>query len=228
MSKDEAKDYQAPALSVDMVLFQIIDRRLYVLLINRADAPFKGMWALPGGYNPKGETTTQALERIVKQKAGIDITDLPVIEQLYAFDTVARDPRGHCLSVTYLGLGLGIVPVGGKSTHQPQFYPFDELPEMAFDHADIVRFARERLIERLKETSIVYGLLPNLFTMTLLQEAYEAVLNHPLDKRNFRKKFQSLNLITPTDEFHQTGAHRPARFYKFKSRKLVLLSKDFD
>jgi 8-oxo-dGTP diphosphatase len=228
MSKDELKNYQAPALSVDMVLFQIIDRRLYVLLINRADAPFKGMWALPGGYNPVGETTTQALSRIVRQKAGVDITDLAVIEQLYAFDTVARDPRGHCLSVTYMGLGLGIVPLGSKTTHQPQFYPVDELPELAFDHADIIRFARERLIERLKETSIVYGLLPSLFTMTLLQETYEAVFGHELDKRNFRKKFQSLNLIVGTDEFHQTGAHRPARFYKFNSRKVIILSKDFD
>lgn len=223
-----SKGYEAPALSVDMVLFQIIDTRLYVLLVNRAEAPFKGMWALPGGYNPKGETTQQATARVLRQKGGIDIKDLAVVEQVYAFDTVARDPRGHAVSVTYMGLGLGLVPLGGKDTHQPQFFPVDELPELAFDHENIIHFAKQRLIERIKETNIVYALLPNLFTMTLLQEAYEAVLGHELDKRNFRKKFLNLDLIIPTDEYHQSGAHRPARFYKFKSRKLVLLSRDFD
>lgn len=228
MSKSESKVYEAPALSVDMVLFQIIDAKLYVLLIKRAEQPFKDMWALPGGYNPKGETTVEATGRVLRSKAGIHIKDLPIVEQLYAFDTVARDPRGHCLSVTYLGLGLNLVPLGGKATHQPQFYAVNELPDLAFDHDRIIHFAIDRLIERLKETNIVYGLLPNLFTMKQLQEAYESVIGHSLDKRNFRKKFLALDLITPTDEYQQSGAHRPARLYKFRQRKLVLLSKDFD
>ena len=82
-----------------------------VSLIQRANDPFKGDWALPGGYNPEGETTIESLERVVLQKAGINIQhDLSYIEQLYTFDTVARDPRGHAVSVTYMGCGREISP----------------------------------------------------------------------------------------------------------------------
>ena len=96
------KPYVAPTLTVDAVIFQITNGVLEVLLMKRPNEPFKGEWALPGGYNAEGETTTKALHRIVEQKTGIDIdTDLRYIEQLYTFDTVARDPRG-------LPLGFGL------------------------------------------------------------------------------------------------------------------------
>ena len=88
--------YVAPTLVVDAVIFQLVEGKLSVLLMQRPNEPFKGAWALPGGYNPQGETTSVALERIVEQKTGISIIkDLSYIEQLYTFDTVARDPRGH-------------------------------------------------------------------------------------------------------------------------------------
>lgn len=225
----EAK-YIAPNVSVDNVIFQLIDNELSVLLIQRARDPFKGMWALPGGYNPAGETTHEAMARILKAKTGIATSQLAYIEQLYTFDTIARDPRGHCISVTYLGLTRNLIPKAGKTTESPQFFPVNSLPEnLAYDHDDIIRYAHnKRLKPKINTTNVIYGLLPTLFTLSQLQVAYEAVLGRTLDKRNFRKKFLSLKLIQPTSEYHMEGAHRPAKLYKFNKQSLQTLSQSFD
>ncbi len=219
--------YVPPTLTVDAVIFQLINGELNVVLIERPHEPFKNSWALPGGYNAKGETTRDALTRIVREKAGIEImTDLSYIEQLYTFDTVARDPRGHAVSVTYMGCGRDIAWHKGE-THTASF-PINNLPALAYDHADIIRYAHERLQAKLTYTNAVYAFLPPKFTLSELQAAYEAVLVKPLDKRNFRKKFLSLNLIHETDQMKREGAHRPARLYEFNSKKLEALSRSFD
>lgn len=223
-----AGEYIPPTLTVDSVVLQLIDGELFVLLIQRANEPFKGAWALPGGYNPAGETTHDAMRRVLKTKAGIDCEDLRLVEQLYTFDTVARDPRGHAVSVTYMGLGKDLIPEGSKTTQHPQFYPVTRLPELAYDHQDIIAYAHQRLQSKITYTNAVYALLDPLFTLSQLQSAYEAILCRPLDKRNFRKKFLSLELITATNEYHREGAHRPARLYKFNQQTLQSLSRSFD
>lgn len=221
------KEYVPPTLTVDAVLFQLVDNVLNVLLIERPNEPFKGSWALPGGYSAEGETTFEALRRIVRAKAGTDIDgDLSYIEQLYTFDTVARDPRGHAVSVTYMGCGQNITSATGAA-HTASF-PVSSLPSVAYDHADIIRYAHERLKAKLTYTNAIYAFLPAKFTLTDLQTAYEAILGRELDKRNFRKKFLSLNLIHETDEMKQGGAHRPARLYRFNSPSLEVLSRSFD
>lgn len=221
-------EYIPPTLTVDAVLFQLQDDVLQVLLIRRSNEPFKGAWALPGGYNPQGETTHDALQRIIKRKAGVDVDrDLGYIEQLYTFDTVARDPRGHAVSVTYLGCGLGITPAA-TATEEPRFFPVDQLPELAYDHRHIIEYAHERLRAKVTYTNAVFALLPSLFTLSQLQAAYEAILGHELDKRNFRKKFLQLGLIEGTNEKHLSGAHRPAQLYRFKAQQLEALSRSFD
>jgi 8-oxo-dGTP diphosphatase len=220
--------YVAPNVSVDSVVFQLLDNQLAVLLIQRAKDPFKGMWALPGGYNPAGETTHEAMARVLKAKGGVDTVQLGFVEQLYTFDTVARDPRGHALSITYMGLGKDLVPKASKTTENPQFFPVHDLPELAYDHDEIIKYAHERLTSKLSYTNAVFALLPKLFTLSQLQTAYEAVVGRPLDKRNFRKKFLSLNLIQPTNEYHMEGAHRPAKLYKFNKQKLEDLSRSFE
>jgi 8-oxo-dGTP diphosphatase len=221
------KPYVPPTLVVDAVIFQLVDQNLEVFLIERPNEPFKGSWALPGGYNPKGETTRDALQRIVKEKAGIDLTkDLSYVEQLFTFDTVARDPRGHAVSVTYMGCGQNISLSGGNA-HTISF-PVNNLPPLAYDHADIIKYAHERLQAKLAYTNAIYAFLPDKFTLTQLQKAYEIILGRDLDKRNFRKKFLSLNLIHETTEMKREGAHRPARLYKFNSPNLETLSRRFD
>ncbi len=219
--------YIAPTLTVDAVIFQLVNNSLEVVLIERPNDPFKGAWALPGGYNAVGETTRDALERIVKEKAGIDLTtDLSYVEQLYTFDTVARDPRGHAVSVTYMGCGRNIEWT--KSEAHTASFAITNLPKLAYDHADIIRYAHDRLKSKLAYTNAIYAFLPAKFTLTELQSAYEAILVQKIDKRNFRKKFLSLNLISETDEMKREGAHRPARLYQFNSNKLETLSRSFE
>jgi 8-oxo-dGTP diphosphatase len=220
--------YLPPILTVDSVIFQIVDEAFMVLLIKRTNQPFKGAWALPGGYNGAGETTTEATKRIMQAKAGIDIDKLPLVEQLYTFDTVARDPRGHAVSVSYLGLGRNIVPEESRTTQQPGFFNIRDLPDLAYDHESIIRYAHERVMSKLSYTNAVFALLPELFTLGQLQSAYETVFGRSLDKRNFRKKFLSLNLLHPTEEYVREGAHRPARLHRFNKQSLEALERSFD
>jgi 8-oxo-dGTP diphosphatase len=221
-------EYIPPILTADGVIFQLEGGHLSVLLIQRTQEPFKGAWALPGGYNAQGETTREAFARVVQRKAGVSVDDLNLVEQLYTFDTVARDPRGHAVSVTYLGLGREIFPEFSDTTQNPQFFPIDHLPELAYDHTAIIEYAHERLRSKITYTNAIYALLPSLFTLSQLQAAYEAVLGRELDKRNFRKKFLSLDLIEETDQMLKEGAHRPARLYKFCKPDLQALERSFD
>lgn len=221
------KPYVAPTLTVDAVIFQITNGVLEVLLIKRPNEPFKGEWALPGGYNAEGETTMRALHRIVEQKTGVDTAkDLAHIEQLYTFDTVNRDPRGHAVSVTYMGCGRDI-ELRDAGSHTA-FLDVDNLPPLAYDHKKIIGYARERLIAKLTYTNAISAFLERRFTLTQLQAAYEIIFGHEFDKRNFRKKFLSLELIHETNELWRDGAHRPAKLYQFNSKSLETLSRSFD
>ena len=219
--------YTPPTLTVDAVIFQMSSSNLEVLLIRRSANPFKGAWALPGGYSAAGQTTRQALEAVAKRKTGVEIsTDIAYVEQLHTFDTVARDPRGHAVTVVYMGCGRDITHGGGSEVSA--FYPVDDLPELAYDHKDIIVYARERLAAKLANTNAAYSLLPKKFTLSHLQSVYEAVLGKEIDKRNFRKKFLSLELIRETNEMWREGAHRPAKLYEFNSQSLETLQRSFE
>jgi 8-oxo-dGTP diphosphatase len=220
--------YTPPTLTVDAIIFQLNGTELEVLLTKRNQDPFIGEWALPGGYNAAGDTTLEALTSVVRRKAGVDIdTQLAYVEQLYTFDTIARDPRGHAVSVTYMGCGRTIEP-HADAEQEVAFFPVDKLPKLAYDHADIIHYARERLGAKLTYTNAVAGLLDKKFTLSQLQVAYEAVIGRELDKRNFRKKFLSLGLIHETPDMWREGAHRPAKLYAFNNESLEVLSRSFD
>jgi 8-oxo-dGTP diphosphatase len=220
--------YEPPILTVDSVIFQLIDNELAVLLLKRAADPFKGEWALPGGYNASGETTRDAMKRILKAKTSVSTDNLDLIEQLYTFDTVARDPRGHAVSVTYMGLGKDIKFRSSSTSQEPRFFSVKDLPKVAYDHQDIIKYAHDRLGSKITYTNAVFALLPKLFTLSQLQSAYEAILCKTLDKRNFRKKFLSLDLVKSTNKYYQEGAHRPALLYSFRQQKLQVLERSFD
>jgi len=221
-------EYVPPILTTDSVIMQLIDNELFVLLIERSNEPFMGMYALPGGYNASGETTRDAMGKILRTKAGVNVGSLKIVEQLYTFDTVARDPRGHAVSVVYMGLGKDIAPKISNITQKPQFFGINSLPKMAYDHDKIIKYALERLQSKITYTNAVFALLDPMFTLSQLQAAYEAIFGRLLDKRNFRKKFLKLGLIAETKEFHKDGAHRPARLFRFKSKSLEALSRSFD
>jgi 8-oxo-dGTP diphosphatase len=220
--------YIPPIVTVDGVVFQLIHNALHVLLIKRQREPFEGKWALPGSYVSNEESVAQALRRTLRQKAGVAVDNCGVVEQLYTFDTAMRDPRGHAVTVAYMALCKDMLPQMSSSTEQPEFLKVDALPPLAFDHHDIIMHARARLRGKITYTNAVFALLPKHFTLSELQMAYESILGTQLDKRNFRKKFLSLQLIAATDEYRRDGAYRPARLYTFKQQQLQVLSRSFD
>lgn len=212
------EDYHPPTLVVDAVIFYIEDfTKLKVLLIKRANEPFKESFALPGAYANRGKTTLESTADMLSIKAGVDAAAIPYIEQIHAFDTVARDPRGHAVSICYMGLGYNL---DGKvklsaNTHNPQFFDINLLPDLAYDHKDIIGYAYNRLASEIFYTDIVKYLLPLEFTFTELQNSYQAILGRDLDKRNFRKKINILNIVEGTNATRKEGAHRPAKLFKF-------------
>lgn len=222
------KSYPAPQveakITADVVLFTIVDNQLQLLAIERAREPYKGSLALPGGFVWEGETSQQTAERILATKAGVRGV---FVEQLYTFDDVERDTRGRVISVGYYALvapdALDMTP--SVDTEQPRLLRLRDAGKLAFDHPEIVGLAVRRLRNKVNYSNAMYALLPDLFTFSQLHAAYEAVLGMSLDKRNFRKKFLSLGLLTATSEKTAGGRHRPAQLYRFTEHKFLEMNR---
>ena len=214
-------------VATDVVVFIMEGEELKVLLIKRSQNPFKNYWALPGGFLLADEPPQEAAARVLKDKAGVSQI---YMEQLYTFPGSGLDPRGKMISVAYFALvprekiNIGL-PRSGVQT--PTFHSLKKLPKLAFAHRDMVAYALKRLRAKLEYTNAVYSLLPGQFTLNQLQKAYEIILDRRLDKRNFRKKFLLLGLISPTQKRLQGAHQRPARLYKFISRRPAMLKKFF-
>lgn len=214
---------QYPA--TDIVIFTIESGQLKVLLINRENQPFKGHWALPGGFIHDNESPEEAALRVLKNKAGVKNFYL---EQLYTFAGSGRDPRGNVITVTYFALvPPEKIKIQSAKAQDPTLFSLKKLPKLAFDHGKIIDYALKRLQAKLEYTNAIYSLLPQYFPFNDLQKAYETILGRKLDKRNFRKKFLQLGLIRATNKIQQGTRQRPAQLYKFISRKPSELKKFF-
>jgi 8-oxo-dGTP diphosphatase len=220
-------DYPRPALTVDAVVFGLDDGELKVLLIERGLKPFKGRWALPGGFVQEGETLDEAVARELEEEAGLGKVFL---EQLYTFGAVKRDPRERVVSVAYYAL----VKLADHSTRaatdaaDARWFPAAAVPALAFDHGDILAMALARLRGKLRYQPVGFELLPEKFTLTQLQQLYETVLGTTIDKRNFRKKVLGFDLLIPLGETCREGPHRPAQLFRFDpSRYQHLLQQGF-
>jgi 8-oxo-dGTP diphosphatase len=217
-------EYPRAALTVDCVVFGFDEAELKVLLIRRGLAPFKDKWALPGGFVRVEETVDEAARRELAEETNLKNVFL---EQLYTFGEVKRDPRERVVSVAYYSLvKLAEHPATGASdAADAAWFPVAKPPGLAFDHAEILRVAAERLRGKVRYEPIGFELLPEKFTLSQLQHLYEAVLQADLDKRNFRKKILSMGLLIPLDEQVRTGAHRPAQLFRFDAKKYTALKK---
>jgi len=212
--------YQYPraALTVDCVVFGYDEGELKVLLIKRALEPFKGRWALPGGFVRVEETLDAAARRELAEEAGLKEVFL---EQLYTFGAVNRDPRERVVSVAYYAL----VKLAAHETRaatdaaEARWFPVSQVPKLAFDHAGILATGLARLKSKVRYQPIGFELLPPKFTLSQLQQLYEAVLEDKLDKRNFRKKVLNFSLLVPLKETCMTGRHRPAQLFRFDANK---------
>lgn len=218
--------YQYPraALTVDCVVFGLDESELKVLLIQRALDPFKGKWALPGGFVRVAETLDDAARRELEEEAGLKDVFL---EQLYTFGAVNRDPRERVVSVAYYALVKLAAHATKAATDaaDAKWYPISEVPKLAFDHADILATALARLKGKVRYQPIGFELLPPKFTLSQLQHLYEAVLETELDKRNFRKKVLGFDLLLPLKETQMVGRHRPAQLFRFDADKYEKLKK---
>lgn len=218
--------YQHPraALTVDCVVFGLDHEDLNVMLIQRSLPPFEGEWALPGGFVHVDETLDEAARRELEEETGLHKVFL---EQLRTFDAVERDPRERVVSVAYYALvKLGDHRVqAATDAREAAWFPFHDVPSLAFDHAEILAAALARLRGKLSYQPIGFELLPKKFALSQLQQLYEVVLERELDKRNFRKKVLATGLLVETDEVQQDVAHRAARLYRFDKRKYKRLAK---
>lgn len=204
-------------VAVDNCIFTVENGELRVLLIQMKKAPFAGKWALPGGLLEHDESPEKAAKRILKAQTGVENVYL---EQLFTFGKPQRDPSGRVVSIAYFALipAKG-VKLGTTDKYQAiQWWNYRILPRLAYDHEEVVTYAKKRLEWKIEYSNAVWSLLPPQFTLTELQTVYEAILGKRLDKRNFRKKVLSLNLVKPLEKKTVRGAHRPAKLHAFKSK----------
>jgi 8-oxo-dGTP diphosphatase len=211
--KTYSYDYPHPAVTTDVVLFTIQMNALSVLLIERKNPPFQDMWALPGGFLDIAEDLEACAKRELQEETGIEGVYL---EQLGTFGAPHRDPRERVISVTYFALTPSdhLSPKAASDATKTFWFPIGRLPELAFDHAEIIDKARARLIAKLGYSTIAFQMLPDTFTLSQLQAVYESLLNESLDKRNFRKGILARNIIRETGEYCRQGNHRPAKTYQ--------------
>jgi 8-oxo-dGTP diphosphatase len=218
-------EYPRPALTVDCVVFGLDDAGLHVLLIERGGAPFEGDWALPGGFVHMDETLEEAARRELAEETGLEDVFL---EQLYTFGAVDRDPRGRVVSVAYYALtNIRDHRVrAATDARDAAWFEVAKLPDLAFDHDQIIETAIERLRGKIAYRPIGFELLPKKFTLTQLQHLYETILQRDLDKRNFRKKVLSLGLLVALDEHEKDVPRRRARLYRFDRKKYRQLERE--
>jgi 8-oxo-dGTP diphosphatase len=183
LRKYDASQFERPSVTVDIVVFTIMDGELKTLMVKRGQPPFANHWALPGGFVKMDETLEAAAGRELEEETGVK-PDEVYLEQLYTFGEPKRDPRTRVITVAYFALVISL----------------------------------RRLRNKLEYTAVGLELLPPAFTLTELQNLYEAILNERLDKRNFRKKVLSIGILQPTKSYKK-GGHRPAMLYRFKRTK---------
>jgi 8-oxo-dGTP diphosphatase len=213
-----------PAVTVDCVVFGFDEADLKLLSIQREVDPFKGHWALPGGFVRMNEDLEGAARRELAEETGIDQLYL---EQLYSFGDPARDPRERVISIAYYALVklADYHLCAASDAKDVAWFPVAELPKLAFDHERIVEVALQRLKAKVRYEPIGFELLPQKFTLGELQRLYETVLEQAVDKRNFRKKILGMELLEPLDEYQQDVAHRAAQFYRFNRRRYEQLKR---
>lgn len=188
--------YPRPAVTVDCVVFGIWQAKLYVVLIQRDRPPFEGHWALPGGFVEIDEPLEKAAYRELAEETGIHQIRL---EQLHTFGQPGRDPRGRVISVVYWGLewpvDLQLQP--GDDARHAAWFPWHQMPPLAFDHAEILQVAYHRLVQKARWGPIGREVLPARFSLRQLLDVYEAIFQRKLNRQRFRRRMLRLGLIRP-------------------------------
>lgn len=242
-SKKKAKggkfryDYARPSVTVDMVVFTVVDFDLKLLLIERGIEPFEGHWALPGGFvkvgdgvDEQGEDLDDAAARELQEETSLSTRDV-FLEQLYTFGKAGRDPRGRVVSVAYYAL----VPAdrvprvqAGDDAADATWISVSRLDrlELAFDHAEIIDVAVERIAGKIEyDLRLAMSLVPRSFTKAELRRVFEVVTGNDYDKSNFNKRFNRMIedgvIVDAPGKRSPSGPGRPAHLYAFAGKRLA-------
>ncbi len=215
-AKALVQTYPKVPLTIDCVIFGFEENKLKILLIKSDLELYKGKFSLLGDFVHDNEELDDAAYRILKQRTGMGNVFL---DQVKAFGSPARHPGGRVITIAYCSL-LNIQH-HALNIHENdiKWVSISSLHEMAFDHLEIVTACHTWLQKRIQEHPLGFNLLPEKFSLRELQNLYEAILGITLDRRNFRKKFASMNLLIDTNEMEQDVSHRPGKLYQFNFEK---------
>lgn len=191
-----------------------------VLLIQRGIEPYKGKWAFPGGFMQIDETVEECARRELEEETGLKNAS---VEQFYTFSDVNRDPRERVITVAHYALVRLSEVKGGDDAASAQWFAESEIPSLAFDHDRILRMARNCLKERICFEPIGFELLPEVFTMSELQNLYEAILEVKFDRRNFYNKMLKLGILTEAEPRAEQASRRTPTKYRFNAAKYAEL-----
>lgn len=207
------KLYKNIGIHVIVSLFTVEKGITKVLLVRRTNEPYKGEWSLPSGALYNNELIKDGALRELKEKTGIELKD---VSSFKIFDDINRSPLQRMIGIGFMGIiDSSKVEVIRKTnkTSNADWFDISNIPNLAYDHNDVLSSAIDTLKERIITTDILKTFFPNGFTLPELQQVYESVLNIKIDRRNFRKKM--LNLITDTGKEINYLGRKPAKLYKF-------------
>lgn len=215
-------EYPHPSVTADCVIFGFDGVGIKVLLIERGLEPFKGKWALPGGFMMIDETAEDCAKRELEEETGLKNIS---VEQFYTFSDVNRDPRDRVITVAHYALVKLADVKGGDDAASAHWFSMNEIPSLAFDHDRILRMAINRLKERICFEPIGFELLPTVFTMTELQNLYEAILEVKFDRRNFYNKMLKLGILAEAEPRPASASRRVPCKYRFNADKYAELKR---
>lgn len=222
------REHQKIKVAVDAIVFGYQNNQLYVLLIQQKFGTQESYWALPGGLVHDDESLQEAVKRELKEETDITVK---YFEQLFTFgDDVFRDPRNRVISVAYFALvdPSKLKVKANSDADNAQWFKIDAIPKLAFDHTLILAKAIARLKAKLTYEPIGFDLLPNEFLFSELENLYCTILEKEIDRRNFRKKIMSFEIIEETPHFSPVKSGRRAKLFKFNKNKYnALLKKGF-
>ncbi|MDP5231197.1 MAG: NUDIX hydrolase [Cellulophaga sp.] len=213
-------------IAVDAIVFGYSKNELNVLLIKQKFGALKNKWALVGGFVKDDEKLQDAVHRELLEETGIKVNYL---EQLFTFgDDLHRDPRFRVISVAYFALvnSTKLEAKPDTDAEEAQWFPIHKLPELAFDHDTILKTAYTRLQNKLSYQPIGFDLLNNEFLFSDLENLYSTILEKNIDRRNFRKKLLSFDILEETEKFSDKKNGRPAKLFKFNKQKYNKLLKE--
>lgn len=207
------KDHDQILVALDCIIFGFDRDKLKLLLIKRDFEPERGKWSLMGGFLNRDEGLDEGATRILRNLTGLKNIYL---EQLYAFGEKNRDPVDRTVSVAYYALiDLHKYDKELLENYGARWFAVNEMPDLIFDHGKMVEAAKKRLRYRASQEPVGFELLPEKFTLPELQQLYEAIYNTTLDKRNFRRRMLSMNVLVKTKEKQKKYSKKGAYLYKF-------------